>query len=281
MIDLPVVISIIGTINAHQKPQSLISDPLLVSLCMTGLILVKNVIAHRISARIISNNEERLGLNFIKKIKLRLCFWKFLYYTFSALYGFSVLKNSNWVLKKELYIIRYIEEIPFQYRIYYFISISYYINEAIALFIEPKRKDFFQMLLHHISTLMLLGYSYKTGFIRYGVSILFLHDISDPFLELAKLFVYIKHAKIANFVFAIFMTVFIVSRLFVYPIFFVYPCNKLLFESGICMEYAIMGGSLIALFIMHIIWSYYIIKILIRVLKEGKGKDARSEEQGL
>jgi hypothetical protein len=42
-------------------------------------------------------------------------------------------------------------------------------------------------MIHHIATTLLLVYSYYVNFTRVGVMVLLVHDMSDIFLEAAKL----------------------------------------------------------------------------------------------
>lgn len=39
------------------------------------------------------------------------------------------------------------------------------------------------MLIHHIVTILLLGFSYVSSFFRVGAVIVLVHDIADVFLE--------------------------------------------------------------------------------------------------
>ena len=48
------------------------------------------------------------------------------------------------------------------------------------------------MTIHHIATLLLLSLSYVTSFTRIGTTIILVHDLADIFLEMAKIFVYLK-----------------------------------------------------------------------------------------
>ncbi len=57
---------------------------------------------------------------------------------------------------------------------------------------EISRKDFKEMTIHHIATLLLLSLSYVTSFTRIGSTIILVHDLADIFLETAKIFVYLK-----------------------------------------------------------------------------------------
>lgn len=59
-------------------------------------------------------------------------------------------------------------------------------------------KDRTIMLFHHLFTFTLLILSYFDGYTKFGVAIMLLHDLSDPFMEAAKMFNYcgVKKVKI-------------------------------------------------------------------------------------
>ena len=71
-------------------------------------------------------------------------------------------------------------------KLYYFVSFGNYTAQAVAIFIEPRLKDFWQMFVHHIITCNLIFFSYWMGLYRVGSVIVLLHDVSDPLMELAK-----------------------------------------------------------------------------------------------
>lgn len=52
---------------------------------------------------------------------------------------------------------------------------------------QVRRKDWLESMIHHIATTLLLVYSYYVNFTRVGVMVLLVHDMSDIFLEAAKL----------------------------------------------------------------------------------------------
>ena len=49
------------------------------------------------------------------------------------------------------------------------------------------------MFFHHLVTMILVGCSYLLGYFRIGVIVMILHDISDPIMEIAKIFHYGKN----------------------------------------------------------------------------------------
>jgi very-long-chain ceramide synthase len=96
-------------------------------------------------------------------------------------------------------------------KVFYLAELSFYIEELFALYIEPKMKDYLE-IIHHIVTMVLIF-----GFWRMSLCIIFLHGISDLLLELAKLMLYCKKQTMANAMFVIFAIVFIASRCICFP----------------------------------------------------------------
>ena len=54
------------------------------------------------------------------------------------------------------------------------------------MFIEVRRKDWAESFAHHLVTLGLQYYSWYANFTRSGMMVMLLHDVSDIFLEAAK-----------------------------------------------------------------------------------------------
>ncbi len=49
---------------------------------------------------------------------------------------------------------------------YYMIELSYYWSCIISQFTDVQRKDFWEMFLHHVATIALLGISWATNFFK-------------------------------------------------------------------------------------------------------------------
>lgn len=71
---------------------------------------------------------------------------------------------------------------------YYLLEASYWAQQAIVLLLqlEKPRKDFRELVLHHIITLALIGLSYRFHFTYMGVAVYITHDISDFFLAVSN-----------------------------------------------------------------------------------------------
>ena len=69
----------------------------------------------------------------------------------------------------------------------------YYSLIFLQLMEGRERKDFSEMLLHHIITIPLLSLSWTSQFTRIGTLVLIVHDSSDHLLEMAKMLAYAKY----------------------------------------------------------------------------------------
>merc|ERR1719362_2181978 len=62
---------------------------------------------------------------------------------------------------------------------------------VVSILLEPKRKDFAEMFLHHIVSVVVLYISYTYSFCRVGIVIMVILDPADVPLHLAKVCKYI------------------------------------------------------------------------------------------
>lgn len=63
------------------------------------------------------------------------------------------------------------------------ISMSFYWALTVTQFFDNKRKDFWQMFIHHMITLLLMALSWVCNLHRVGSLVLVVHDCADIFLE--------------------------------------------------------------------------------------------------
>lgn len=73
------------------------------------------------------------------------------------------------------------------FKAYYLLQAAYWAQQAIVLMLqlEKPRKDFKELVLHHIITLALIGLSYRFHFTYMGIAVYITHDISDFFLAVS------------------------------------------------------------------------------------------------
>lgn len=73
------------------------------------------------------------------------------------------------------------------FKFYYLFQAAYWAQQAIVLVLgmEKPRKDFKELVAHHICTLALIGLSYRFHFTYIGLAVYNTHDISDFFLAVS------------------------------------------------------------------------------------------------
>ena len=97
------------------------------------------------------------------------------------------------------------------------LELGFYWSLLCSQFSDIKRKDFWQMFLHHVVTISLMVYSFQINFHRIGSLILVLHDSVDFWLELAKMAKYANLQFLCDSTFVIFTILWFITRLVIYP----------------------------------------------------------------
>lgn len=83
-------------------------------------------------------------------------------------------------------------------KFYYLFQTASYTHQMLVLNAEARRKDHWQMMAHHVITIVLLVLSYFTNFTRVGCMILFLMDWCDIFLPVCIFRHLSTHVHIAD-----------------------------------------------------------------------------------
>ena len=98
-----------------------------------------------------------------------------------------------------------------------------------------RRKDFWGMFVHHLATILLYNISIVCNGLRIGSLIQVLHDSADVFLEAGKCFKFIKCKRECDIIFLIFILVWIVSRLFIFPFYIIrqYELQQIINQSNL------------------------------------------------
>ncbi|KAK3404536.1 hypothetical protein EUGRSUZ_K00842 [Eucalyptus grandis] len=118
------------------------------------------------------------------------------------------------------------------------------------------------MMSHHVITVFLIDYSYLTSFFQVGAIVLALHDVSDVFLEAAKVLGYLGLMIALNCAVPL--------------------CDYLpMGEAYATPLYYIFNSMLLMLLIFHAYWWVLICSMIRRQLKNrGKvGEDIRSDSE--
>ncbi|KAH0848504.1 hypothetical protein AYO21_00717 [Fonsecaea monophora] len=99
------------------------------------------------------------------------------------------------------------------FKAYYLLQAAYWAQQALVLMLqlEKPRKDFKELVFHHIVTLALIGLSYRFHFAKMGIAVYITHDISDFFLATSKTLNYLDSIIVGPYYF-LFMCVWIYLR---------------------------------------------------------------------
>ncbi|WVQ81954.1 hypothetical protein IAT38_004081 [Cryptococcus sp. DSM 104549] len=118
------------------------------------------------------------------------------YFTIMGSLGIYVMRGlPTFWYKTEYFWIDYPHrEMTWELKTYYLMQASYWIQQTIILAakVEKPRKDFKELVAHHIVTLWLIGWSYNIYLTYIGVSVFVTMDVSDVFLSLAKCVNYVS-----------------------------------------------------------------------------------------
>jgi len=245
------------------------------ALCIL-IVCIKNLVVMPAADIFLDMFDQHSRLSCGEKRKFRVSFWKAVFYTFTTFYGYAVIQNESWVPSaKGMMDPVGAGNLPFRVMLYYHIEFAYYFVELFYLFNEHMYKDFLQMVVHHLVTLLLLGMSYCTDMVRCGIAIMAVHDISDPFLEVGKLLSYTQSSTLATIVFICFTVIFIASRLGVYACLVAAPIGIYVWNHEFRFTLRVMAVMVQALVLMHIVWSCMILKMAMRISRSTGIKDCR------
>ncbi|KAJ3700691.1 hypothetical protein LUZ61_004396 [Rhynchospora tenuis] len=224
-----------------------------------------------------------------KIVKFSESMWKLTYYMGVQCWALLIICREPWSLHTRLYFATWPNQpLNFSLMLFYMCQCGFYIYSIGALVAwETRRKDFSVMMSHHIVTTFLITYSYLTRFFRIGIIILALHDTSDVFLEVAKLFKYSEKEVAASVCFGLFAISWLLLRLIYFPFWIIrtssYECVEAFkdLEKFPTMFYYIFNTMLLTLLVFHIYWWKLIFNMILKQMsnKGQVGEDVRSDSE--
>ncbi|KXX82367.1 Sphingosine N-acyltransferase lag1 [Madurella mycetomatis] len=133
--------------------------------------------------------------------------WAIVYYTFFWPLGLSPshANSSSYLNLHELWTAWPDREVSGLMKAYMLTQLAFYLHLMIVINIEERRKDHWQMFIHHIVTCTLIYASYRYGHTRVGNLILVLMDVADLLLPIAKCLKYLGYNRLCDWMFGVFM----------------------------------------------------------------------------
>ncbi|GAB1598016.1 ceramide synthase 2-like isoform X2 [Argonauta hians] len=207
--------------------------------------------------------------------------WRCTFYSAIFVYGMVMLLDKVWLWKPVNCWIGYPHHhVSDDIFWFYIIEIGYYISSLVLHFTDVRRKDFWELFIHHIITLLLLTFSWIQNMIRVGTLVLVIHDTVDPLVESAKMAKYCGKLVMCDILFVIFASTWFITRLVIFPWRIVYSTLFLAHPIvGFCPGWYIYNGLLLTLQFLHIKWFLIICRVAVYAIKTGKTEDLRSETE--
>lgn len=208
--------------------------------------------------------------------------WRFLFYLSAFWSGLYILWDKPWFWDTKHCWYGYpTQQVSADVWWYYMIEMAFYWSLVLSLFMDTKRKDFVEMIVHHIATLTLMSMSWSANMVRVGTLVLCVHDAVDYILEFAKLAKYCKYNRVCDGLFIVFTIVWFLTRLLIYPFRILWST---LFEAttivGMAPVYYVYNGLLCILQVLHVLWFCMILRMAYYYVVKGQvEKDGRSDTE--
>jgi len=176
-----------------------------------------------------------------------------------------------------------------EFKFYYLFQAAYWAQQSIVLMLgmEKPRKDFQELVWHHIVTLSLIALSYRFHFTYMGLGVFITHDISDFFLATSKVLNYLDHPIVGPY-FAFFICTWIYLRHYLNLVILWSEFNEFKTVGPYVLDWAaeqykcplshyISTVLLASLQGLNLFWLFYILRIAYRFVFQDQLEDDRSD----
>ncbi|KAI9802581.1 MAG: sphingosine N-acyltransferase lag1 [Piccolia ochrophora] len=242
--------------------------------------------------------------------------WLFMYYEADES-KYIFYESPYWLNLRELWTDWPNTEIDGLLKWYYLVQFAFWIQQIIVVNIEERRKDYHQMLTHHLITCALILGSYSYLHTRVGNVILCIMDVVDLVFPLAKMLKYLHFHVACDFAFVAFMLTWFIAR----HVFYLMVCWSVYTDVPAAMPYGCYSGTtgertgpapetyalynifqplrdpsgtvcfnkeikytfltmLLALQVITLMWFGMILRVAWRVVNGGTAEDSRSDDEG-
>ncbi|MCJ1479380.1 hypothetical protein MMC13_008065 [Lambiella insularis] len=178
------------------------------------------------------------------------------------------------------------------FKTYYLLQASYWAQQAIVLCLqlEKPRKDFKELVCHHVVTLALIGLSYRFHFTYMGLAVYITHDVSDFFLATSKTLNYIDSSLTVPY-FSLFIGIWVYLRHYINLVIlyatmttfrslgpFILNWDTQQYKCWISQY--ITFSLLASLQAINLLWLFYIVRIAYNIVFRSTVEDVRSDDEG-
>ncbi|CAL9733804.1 ceramide synthase Lac1p [Monosporozyma servazzii] len=231
-----------------------------------------------------------LGAKYKKK-RIREQSFYVVYYAISSPFGLYIMYHSDlWFFKtKPMYQTYPDLTNPYLFKIFYLGQAAFWAQQAcvLVLQLEKPRKDYKEMIYHHIVTLLLVWSSYVFHFTKMGLPIYITMDVSDLMLSLSKIFNYLD-SVFTPVVLAVFIIVWIYTRHYLnlkilwsvlteFRTVGEYRLNFAVQQYKCWISLPIVFILIAALQLVQLYWLFLIFRIVYKVATQSVYEDIRSD----
>ncbi|KAJ7457266.1 longevity assurance proteins LAG1/LAC1 [Mycena galericulata] len=219
------------------------------------------------------------------------------YFALSGAWGVRIMSHlPTWWYRTEYFWIDYPHwDMQPELKRYYLMQMSYWCQQLIVLILglEKPRKDFYELVAHHLVTLWLVGWSYFMNLTLIGNAVYLSMDIPDTTFAFSKLLNYIqwKRAKVATFVIFVFVWTYfrhylnLVILWSVWNEFHLVPEQAQRWDAaeGTYLVWWLKYQVFLALGLLqalNLFWYFLIWRVIVRAVMTAAVDDERSDDEG-
>ncbi|KAM0444840.1 hypothetical protein ACHAQK_002364 [Fusarium lateritium] len=290
-------------------------DNYLVAVLIVALIGLRDATMRFVLAPITT----ACGLGRDKSTRFKEQAWLFIYYSTCWSVGMYIYATSAyWLNLRAMWANWPNRELPSLTKYYMLAQLAFWFQQIVVVNIEKRRKDFWQMVSHHIVTIALVYCSYRYGLTQVGNVVLILMDFNDLIFSVAKCLKYLKLQTLCDFMFGVFVVSWVLCRHVAFPMVcwsvyahslavagtscfvgsgsnvvgplpvphdegYSYILEPLFHTSGrVCYDYTIKSLFLSGLLFLEglmLFWLVMIMKLVVRVLRGESAEDTRSDDE--
>ncbi|KAI0796696.1 TLC domain-containing protein [Abortiporus biennis] len=219
------------------------------------------------------------------------------YFAITAIWGWRIMRSlPTWWYRTAYFWIDYPHwDMKAELKAYYLMQAAYWIQQFMVLILklEKPRKDYTELVAHHLVTLWLIGWSYLTNLTLIGNAVFLSMDLPDSFLALSKILNYLQYDNAKIWVFVFFMLIWTYFRhwLNIVMLWSVWSEFRLMPETskrwspddGVWMvwwmQYQVFVPILLLQFLNIFWYIMFILRVALRAILERTATDVRSDDE--
>lgn len=221
--------------------------------------------------------------------------YSILYFSLSSPFGLYIMYHNPdhmWYYNTRSFYENYPHRVhDVLFKTFYLLQAGFWAQQSLVLCLqlEKPRRDFKELVFHHIVTMALIFLSYRFHFAMMGIAVFITMDVSDIFLSLSKTLNYLDSIFTPP-MFIIFVGIWIYTRHYLnikilYSVLTefrtvgIYTLSFPMQEYKCWISQIITFVLLLALQLVNLYWLFLILRIMYRLISAGEQKDDRSDDE--